>query len=60
MNKNPVSGAARNSKARTQEQFGKVTGSASQEAAGRARQAESRMQKACDDLKEALKNSRHR
>ena len=59
MNKNQISGAAKSLAGRAQEQFGKVTGNASRQAAGLVLQAQGRMQKACGDVKEALRSSRH-
>jgi len=59
MNKDQVNGAAKRALGTAQERAGKISGNASQEAKGLARQAEAKMQKAYGDLKEALKNSRH-
>ena len=59
MNKDQANCAAKGAKGTAQERAGKVTASARHEARGLARQADAKSHKACDDLKQALKNSRH-
>ena len=59
MNKDQLRGALRRALGRVQEHAGKTIGSAAQETKGRARQGEGKLQKACGDVKEVLRNSRH-
>jgi uncharacterized protein YjbJ (UPF0337 family) len=59
MNKDQVIGTLKDAQGKVQEHAGKTVGNPAQEAKGLVKQAEARLQKACGDVKEALKNSRH-
>jgi uncharacterized protein YjbJ (UPF0337 family) len=59
MNKDQIKGALRRALGRVQEHAGKTIGSTAQETKGLVRQGEGRLQKACGDVKEVLKKSRH-
>ena len=60
MNKDQVEGTVKDAIGKAQEKAGAVTGSTKQEAKGLIKQAEGKLQKATGDVKEALKNSRHK
>jgi uncharacterized protein YjbJ (UPF0337 family) len=57
MNKDQVKGAAKDTAGKAQEQFGKATGNAEQEAKGDARQVEGKVQKNVGDVKEKVKDA---
>ncbi len=59
MNKQQVKGALKDTAGKAQEQVGKATGNATQEAKGLAKQGEGKAQTAYGNVKEALRNSRH-
>ena len=59
MNKDQVNGALNRALGRVQEHAGKTIGSDVQKSKGLARQGQGRLQKACGDVKEVLKSSRH-
>ncbi len=59
MNKDQVNGTIKGVVAKAQAQAGRAMGSPAQQAAGRLRASQARMQRAYGNLKEALKNSRH-
>ena len=60
MNKDQVEGTVKDTIGKAQEKAGAVTGSTDQEAKGLIKQAEGKLQKATGDVKEALRNSRHK
>lgn len=59
MNKDQIKTALNGALGRVQEHAGKTIGSSEQEAKGLIRQGQARLQKAYDDVKDALRNSRH-
>lgn len=57
MNKDQIKGRIKEAAGETQEQFGKLVGSESQEAKGHAREFEGKAQKTAGDLKEDVKDA---
>ena len=57
MNKDQVKGEAKDIAGKVQEEAGKVTGSAEQQAKGLGKQVEGKVQKGVGDLKEAVKGT---
>jgi uncharacterized protein YjbJ (UPF0337 family) len=58
MNKNQVSGTAKDIGGKIQQTVGKAVGSAKQEAKGLQKQAEGKLQKTVGDVQEAVKDSK--
>lgn len=59
MNRDQVKGVLKDKAGKTQQKAGKAAGSSDPHAKGVAKQGEARMQKASDNVKAALRNSRH-
>jgi hypothetical protein len=59
MNKNHTNGAAKGPPARAQQQAQNTSASPRQEARRLSKPDQDRLDKACGDVREALKNSRH-
>ncbi len=59
MNRDQVERALKSKAGKTQQKAGKTASSSDQHAKGVAKQSEARMLKAFDDMKAALRNSRH-
>ena len=57
MNKDQVTGTAKDIAGKVQEKVGKVTGSTNQQAKGLAKQVTGKMQKGAGDVEEAIKKS---
>lgn len=60
MNKDQAKGKIKEAAGETQEQFGKVVGSKSQEAKGHAREFQGKAQEKVGDVKEAVKDKTKR
>jgi uncharacterized protein YjbJ (UPF0337 family) len=58
MNKNQVSGTAKDIGGKIQQKVGKAIGSVKQEAKGMQKQAEGKLQKTAGDVQEAVKGSK--
>lgn len=60
MNKDQVKGNIKQAAGETQEQFGKIVGSKSQQAKGHAREQAGKVQETVGDVKETVKDSTKR